>query len=68
MVAHIYNSSYLGDRDQEDLKPAWTKSQQDLHLNKKAMGGGICRSSQLHGKPNRSPGLTRHKRETLLKK
>jgi hypothetical protein len=35
-VAHAYNPSYSGGRDQEDcgLKPAWANSLQDLILKK----------------------------------
>jgi hypothetical protein len=37
LVAHAYNPSYSGGRDQEDhgLKPAWANSSQDPILKKK---------------------------------
>jgi hypothetical protein len=46
LVAHVYNSSYSGSRDQEDqsLKPGWENSSEDPILkipntNQKGFGG-----------------------------
>jgi hypothetical protein len=55
-VAHAYNPSYLGGRDQEVhvLRPAQAKSPRDLiatnKKKKKTEHDGTHLSSQLHGK------------------
>jgi hypothetical protein len=40
-VAHVYNPSHSGDRDQEDhsSKPAWANSSRDPILEKEKVGG-----------------------------
>jgi hypothetical protein len=43
VVAHVYNSSYLGDKDWEDCgsMTAWAKSSQD-HLSTNKLGMVVC--------------------------
>jgi hypothetical protein len=55
-VAHTYNLSYLGCRDQKDcgLKPAWANSSRDPILKKritKKRAGGVAQGQGLEFKP-----------------
>jgi hypothetical protein len=50
-VAHVYNPSYSGSRDQEDhsSKPAWVNSSRDPISKKRA--GGVAHGVGLEFKP-----------------
>jgi hypothetical protein len=51
-VAHAYNPSYLGGRDQEDhgLKPAWANSSERSYLKNRA--GGVAQGEGPEFKPS----------------
>jgi hypothetical protein len=54
LVAHAYNHSYLGGRDQEDhgLRPAWAKSKTlpQKYLTQKRAGSVVQVTENLHNK------------------
>jgi hypothetical protein len=66
LVAHIYNPSYSGGKDQEDhsLKPAWANNSQDsISKNpiKKNWAGGMAQSEGLSSSPQTAKRKKRNK-------
>jgi hypothetical protein len=64
-VAHIYNPSYLGGRDQEDstLKPAWANSSQDPILKIPKTKKGLVEWFKVYGLEFQPQFLTKNKQK-----
>jgi hypothetical protein len=70
-MTYAYNSSYLGGRDQEDQGQPGQKVSETSSQTIKFRHGGVCLSSQFHGKHRLEDSSTSWhglKYKTLIKK